>query len=138
MPWKDDNQSPVYLDIRRFIPVGDVFDLGQGHAALPIPPALMPGGPLALIGEIIANRSMFTGRPITLETDTAAEQARKLLDYVYKAFAPHVTGLPGSWASPHLSDATNGKTNAIGREQSVAKVMASSLCIHMASYPQNG
>src|SRR3546814_1036384 len=77
MPWKDDNQSPVYLDIRRFIPVGDVFDLGQGHAALPIPPALMPGGPLALIGEIIANRSMFTGRPITLETDTAAEQASK-------------------------------------------------------------
>src|SRR3546814_19549234 len=110
MPWKDDNQSPVYLDIRRFIPVGDVFDLGQGHAALPIPPALMPGGPLALIGEIIANRSMFTGRPITLETDTAAEQESKLLDYVYKAFAPNVLGLTGSWARSNLSDARDRKS----------------------------
>jgi hypothetical protein len=35
MPWNDQHGSPVFLDVRRFIPVGDVFDLGQTHAALP-------------------------------------------------------------------------------------------------------
>lgn len=135
MPWNDRNGHPVYLDIRRFIPVGDVFDVGQGHSAVPILPGLQPGGPMALAAEVVVNRSMFTGKPITLDTDTAAQKAAKLGDYLYKAFAPNILGLPGTYATTAVGDAAQGKTDAFGREQSVAQAVASSFGVKLGSYP---
>ncbi|MBI5255282.1 MAG: hypothetical protein HY855_02195 [Burkholderiales bacterium] len=135
MPWNDANGSPVYLDIRRWIPVGDVADLGQGHAALPLPPALMPGGPLAVLGEVITNHSMFTGKAITLDTDTATEKAGKLADHLWKAAAPNVLGLPGTYATQGVVDAAKGRTDAFGREQSVAQALASTVGVKLGSYP---
>jgi hypothetical protein len=35
MPWNDAHDSPVFLDIRRFIPLGDIVDFGQTHSACP-------------------------------------------------------------------------------------------------------
>jgi N12 class adenine-specific DNA methylase len=137
MPWNDNNGSPVFLDIRRWVPMGDVFDLGQGHAALPIPPSLMPGGPLALAGELIANKSQFTGKPIVLETDTAGQKAGKVADFVYKWAAPNVLGLPGSYATTGVIDAAKGRTDAFGRERSVAQAIASSIGVKAASYPRD-
>lgn len=135
MPWNDANGSPVYLDIRRFIPVGDVVDLGAGHSAIPLPPSLQPGGPLAMIGEIALNQSAFTGKPITLETDTAAERTQKVMDYLYKWATPNVLGLPGSYATTGVADAAKGRTDAFGREQSVGQAVASSFGLKLGSYP---
>ncbi|MBI5258573.1 MAG: hypothetical protein HY855_18855 [Burkholderiales bacterium] len=135
MPWNDANGSPVYLDIRRWIPVGDVADLGQGHSAVPIPPSLMPGGPLAVLGEVVLNRSAFTGKAITLDTDTALEKAGKVFDHLWKAAAPNVLGLPGTYATQGVVDAVKGRTDAFGREQSVPQAMASTLGVKVGSYP---
>lgn len=135
MPWNDANGSAVYLDIRRFIPVGDVLDVGQGHSAIPILPGLQPGGPLALIAELVVNRSMFTGKSITLETDTAAEKAGKVIDYLYKAFAPNILGLPNTYATTAVMESASGKTDAFGREQSTAQAVASSFGVKLGSYP---
>jgi hypothetical protein len=135
MPWNDTNGSPVYLDIRRFIPVGDVFDIGAGHASIPLLPFMQIGGPLAIIGELYANKSNFTGKPIVLETDTATQQTTKVLDYLFKTFAPNVIGLPGTYATTGVLDAMKGKTDAFGRQQSVAQAMASSFGVKLGSYP---
>lgn len=135
MPWNDDHGSPVFLDIRRWVPVGDVVDVGQGHSAIPMLPYLMPGGPLATAGELVLNRSQFTGKPITLSTDTPAQQAGKVLDYVYKAFAPNVLGLPGSYATTGVMDAAKGRTDAFGRERSKTQAVASSFGVKLGSYP---
>ena len=135
MPWNDANGSPVYLDIRRWIPVGDVADVGAGHAAMPILPMLMPGGPLALMSEIYQNNSMFTGKPITLETDTGLEKTGKILDYLWKAFAPNLLGVPGTYATSGVKDAMTGATDKFGREQSVAQALLSSVGIKLGSYP---
>lgn len=137
MPWNDANGSPVFLDIRRWIPMGDVFDIGQGNSAVPIPPSLMPGGPLALAGELIANKSQFTGKPIVLETDTAGQKAGKVLDFVYKWATPNVLGLPGSYATTGVMDAAKGRTDAFGRERSVSQAIASSVGLKLASYPRD-
>jgi hypothetical protein len=137
MPWNDANDSPVYLDVRRWVPVGDVLDLGQGHAALPIPPSLMPGGPLAVMGEVVLNRSAFTGKNITQETDTAAEAARKVADHLWKAAAPNVLGVPGTYATQGVIDAAGGRTDAFGREMSVAQSIASSVGIKLGAYPED-
>jgi nitrogen-specific signal transduction histidine kinase len=39
-------------------------------------PAMVPGGPLALLAEFRENNVSFTGKPITLETDTPIEKAQ--------------------------------------------------------------
>ena len=95
MPWNDANASPVYLAIRRFIPMGDVLDVGANNAAIPMLPMMTPGGPLVIMAEVVLNKTGFTGKPITVATDTPAEQAAKVLDHLYKSFSPNVLGLPG-------------------------------------------
>lgn len=135
MPWNDAHGSPVYLDIRRWVPVGDVFDMGQGNAAIPMLPGLMPGGPLVLAGEVVLNKSAFTGKPITLETDTGTEKAAKLGDYLYKAFAPNIVGLPNTYATEGVAGSLTGRTDAFGREMSTAQAMASSFGVKLGSYP---
>lgn len=135
MPWNDAHDSPVYLDVRRFIPVGDVFDVGAGQSALPILPGMQPGGPLVLFGEVMLNKSAFTGKPITLDTDTPLQKSTKVIDHLYKAFAPNLLGLPGTYATTGVSEAAQGKTDAFGREQSVAQAVASSFGVKLGSYP---
>jgi hypothetical protein len=125
----------VYLDIRRWVPVGDVFDVGAGNAAIPMFPGLMPGGPLVLAGEVVLNKSAFTGKAITLETDTGAEKAAKLGDYLYKAFAPNILGLPNTYATEGVMGSMTGRTDAFGREMSTAQAMASAFGVKLGSYP---
>lgn len=135
MPWNDANSEPVFLDIRRFVPVGDVFDVGQTHSALPLLPFAVPGGPLALMSELMANKSQFTGREIALETDTPMERATKVADHLYKAFAPNIVLLPGTYAFTGVTNAATGKTDAFGREQSTVQALASSFGLKLGSYP---
>lgn len=135
MPWNDAHGSPVYLDIRRWIPVGDVVDVSAGHAAVPLLPAMYPGGPLVVFGELVANKSMFTGKPIVLETDTAGEKARKVLDYLWKAFSPNLVGVPGTYATQGVADSITGRTDKFGREMSTAQALASSVGVKLGSYP---
>jgi len=135
MPWNDAHGSPVYLDVRRFIPVGDIFDVGQGHAAIPWAPPLTPGGPLAMVFEVLLNTQQFSGKEITQDTDTLVQKAAKISEYLYKSFMPNILGLPGSYASTNVFNAMEGKTDSFGREQSVAQAVASSLGVKLASYP---
>ena len=135
MPWNDKNNSPVYLDIRRFIPIGDVLDVGANHSAIPILPSMQPGGPLMMLGEIVLNKTGFTGKAITLDTDTPLQQTAKIMDYLYKSFMPNVIGIPGTYATTGVYNAIKGKTDAFGREQSTAQAMASAFGVKLGSYP---
>lgn len=137
MPWNDAHGSPVYLDIRRWIPIGDVFDVGQGQAAIPMFPALMPGGPLVILGEVVFNKSAFTGKPITQETDTGAQKAAKVADHLYKAFMPNLLGVPNTYATEAVVGSMTGRTDAFGREQSVPQAVASAFGIKLGSYPSD-
>lgn len=153
MPWNDINSNPVFLDVRRFIPVGDIFDTGQSHSALPMIPAMVPGGPAALIAELVLNRQQFTGKGITLETDTATERVEKITDYLYKSFAPNVVlpnpvgyvgeamgakkGFMQTYAWTGVQNASAGRTDTFGREQSTAQAMASSFGVKLGSYPKD-
>lgn len=137
MPWNDANGSPVFLDIRRWIPVGDVLDVGQTHSAIPLLPGMTPGGPIALLMEFALNKTGFTSKEITLETDTPTEAALKTMDWLYKAFAPNIAILPGTYAYTGIMNAGTGRTDSFGREQSTAQAIVSSLGIKAASYPQD-
>lgn len=135
MPWNDANGSPVFLDIRRWIPVGDLVDWGQTHSAVPIPPQITPGGPLALLFEVMLNKQGFTGKPITLETDTAGETTDKFAAYLWRSFAPNTPGVPWAYSTSAILDAGGGKTDVFGREQSVVQSLASAAGVKLSSYP---
>lgn len=137
MPWHDDNGSPVFLDIRRWVPVGDVLDVGQSHSAVPLLPGMTPGGPLMVMGELLFDLSQFTGKKITLDTDTPYERAEKIAGHLYKAFAPNIAFLPGTYAWTGIANAGKGKTDTFGREQSVTQAVVSSIGIKAASYPKD-
>jgi len=134
-PWNDEHGSPVFLDVRRWIPVGDIVDWGQTHSVVPFFPQLMPSGPAGLFAELALNKSAFTGKEITQETDTAAEMAGKLADYLYKAFAPNTPGVPFAYSTDKILGAGGGKTDAFGREQSVMQAASSSIGVKLATYP---
>lgn len=135
MPWNDANDSPVFLDIRRFVPVGDFLDAGQSHSAIPLIPSIVPGGVLSIMGEIVLNKSQFTGKEITQDTDTATEKTMKVVDHLYKAFAPNMVVLPGTYAFQGVVDAGRGKTDTFGREQSTSAAVASAFGVKLGSYP---
>lgn len=75
--------------------------------------------------------------PATLETDTPAEKAQKFVDHLYKAFAPNIIILPGTYAFTAATNAGSGKTDSFGREQSLAQVVVSSVGIKVGSYPKD-
>lgn len=129
MPWNDDGQR-VDLDIRRWIPLGDMFDLHQGDPVLPVPAPLIAGGPVMLLGEFFLNKSAFTGKEIVNPiTDTAPEKVAKWADHVYKFMVPSTLG----WYASKIYGAATGERDSLGRDYSVPGALASTVGIKMKS-----
>lgn len=137
MPWNDQHGSPVFMDVRRWVPLGDIVDFGQQNSAIPIPPMLMPGGPAVMIGEVVANRSLFTNRDITMQTDTLAEKYGKVSDYLWKSAMPNAPWVPGSYSSEGILKAGSGEVDAFGRERSLGQAALSAAGLKVAAYPRD-
>jgi hypothetical protein len=131
MPWHDDNGNPVFLDIRRWIPAGDVFDVNQGSSALPIPSWIQFGGPLMLANEFMLNKQAFTGREIVSGTDTLGESAGKVSDWLYKSWMPSAAYIPGSYYWDKVGTAWNDGLDILGRPYSFGQALASSFGIKL-------
>ena len=149
MPWNDDNNSPVFLDVRRWIPGGDLFDVEGSQSAIPAPSWLSVGGPLALMVELFSNKSQFTGKPIWTAGDSDAQKIERTMDHLFKFMAPNLpipnpAALLGlndrmlqtySWSS--ISEVGTGKTDAFGRELSMPQALSSAVGVKLASYPRD-
>ncbi|WP_341893728.1 hypothetical protein [Ferrovibrio terrae] len=129
---RDDN--PVFLDIRRWIPGADVFDLGQGSSALPIPAPLVPGGPIAMGAEIFLNKKSFDGKAIiNTKTDTPWEQAKNIGDYAWKSLAPSAPWVPGSWYWEKIALAAKGARDRAGNDYSLPEALLQSAGIKVGT-----
>ncbi|TIW23769.1 MAG: hypothetical protein E5V63_24210 [Mesorhizobium sp.] len=132
MPWRNADGLPVFLDTRRWIPAGDVFDTNQGSSVLPIPAPLQFGGPLMLAFELALNKSAFTGDPIRNElTDTWWDAAGKTGDYLWKSWLPSAAWVPHSWYWTKIENAAKGATDAKGRPYSLPEAIASSVGVKL-------
>ncbi len=126
MPWYDADGNPVFLDVRRWIPAGDVFDMNQSEIGLPA--WLQFGGPLQIAGELMLNKQAFTKQPIVDPlTDTTGEKAAKLASWGWKAFAPNAPWIPESYSWDKLQQAATGATDDLGRDYSALEASASVL-----------
>lgn len=118
LPLKDQHENPLFIDVYRWIPAGDVFDTNQGQIGLPA--WFQFGGPMQLAFEMVLNRSAFTGRDIVdRQTDTFTEAGEKRLDYLWKAWMPSAAYVPGSWHYDKLKSAMKGERDILGRPYSV-------------------
>jgi hypothetical protein len=127
MPFRNGDGLPVFLDVRRWIPGGDVFDTNQGSSAVPVPAPLQFGGPLMLAFELALNKSSFTGDSITNDlTDNWFDKSSKVGDYLWKAWMPSAAWVPNSWYWTKIENAAKGATDAKGRPYSLPEAVASS------------
>lgn len=155
MPWNHEDDSPVFLDIRRWVPVGDVADMEMGSGMLP--PWATPSGVIPLMAEVLVmNKSMFTEKEIVLDTDTQSEKLEKRLDHLFKGFMPNVPlpnplnmqlpsveinplGMsqgsmqPYAWAG--IERSALKKEGVIGEVRTTPAAIASSLGVKVSAYP---
>lgn len=151
MPWNDSFDSPVMLDLRRWVPAGDVFDLNQSHAVIPLPGWLTVGGPLAAFMELMSNKSGFSGRDLVKESDSPGEVANKIGDWAFKWMAPNLPlpnpfayVIPGAndgqyqtYSVQNIIDAGSGATDKLGRDISLAQAALNALGVKVRSYPED-
>jgi hypothetical protein len=132
MPYRDQNGMPVFLDVRRWIPSGDIFDTNQGQSAIPIPAPLQFGGPLMLAFEFLLNRQAFTGNDIVNDlTDDSADKAEKVGDWLWKSWMPSAAWVPNSWYWTKVRNAMTGATDFQGRDYSLPEALASSVGVKL-------
>jgi hypothetical protein len=124
IPWNDEHGNPMFLDIRRWIPAGDVFDMNQGQVALPAP--IQFGGPLMLAAELMLNKTAFTGEEIVGEHDSMGEKAGKYVDWLWKSWLPSAPWIYNSWYWDKIERSVSGGRDTLGRDYSLPQALASS------------
>ncbi|MGE0751881.1 MAG: strawberry notch-like NTP hydrolase domain-containing protein [Variibacter sp.] len=128
MPVNDRYGNPIFLDIRRWMPAGDVFDLAGGD----IPAWMNLGGPLMLGAEIALNRAAFTGEEIVNnKTDDWYERQSKRVGHLYRSWVPSAAWVPESWYWQKLENAAKGATDSQGRPYSIPLAALSSVGIKL-------
>jgi N12 class adenine-specific DNA methylase len=132
---RSEDGRPVYLDVTRWMPLGDIFEVrGESSNTLPLPGFMYPSGVIVLMGELMTNRSLFSGRDIWQETDTGMEASSKMFNHIYKGMAPNLPLLPGTYSWDKVGAAVTGKTDQMGREFSMGQALASSMGVKLNSY----
>jgi len=128
LPFADNYGNPMFLDIRRWIPAGDIFDLGQGSTAWPIPAPLILGGPIMLGAEFFLNKQAFTGQEIVNDlTDDWWDKTSKISDWLYKSLMPSAAFVPGSWYWTKVGNAIKGARDWQGKPYDIPSALLSSI-----------
>lgn len=101
---------PVFLDVSRMFPGGDLFDAHNNMGGVNIISPIMPNTPLLTTAfAILGNKDSFTGKEVTSKTDTEAEKTAKQLAWAWKQFTPAIA--VGNY---HFERAMNVLANVTG------------------------
>jgi len=87
----DKTGLPIYMDVSRMIPGGDVFDLTNQSDGVALPAPIMPSNPvLTTIAAMFWNKDTFTGKDVTDQNDTATEKSQKRSEWLLKQLSPAI------------------------------------------------
>ena len=96
---------PVYADIARMLPLGDLADVtdnGTGMLTFPAPLNPLSNPVVSLVSAMMPsiNKELYTGKDIVDLTDTGSEAAEKRIKWMIKTFSPpmSITGRHGQRA----------------------------------------
>jgi hypothetical protein len=104
---------PLFLDISRMFPGGDMGDFVNNTGGLPLPSWLTPNSPVfSTLLALLGNRDLFTAKDVvSAKLDTAAEKSQKWGEWAYKQAAPAVA--PFNY---HFDRVMNALANATGKD----------------------
>ncbi len=87
----DVTNLPVFLDVSRVFPGGDLLDAHANAGGVPLLQPITPSNPvLNTLGVMLWNKDSFFGKDIVDQTDTAAEATAKRAKWAWQQFSPAV------------------------------------------------
>jgi hypothetical protein len=88
----DMTQLPVFLDVSRFFPGGDLLDANTNTGGVPMLQPLTPSNPLlSTMGAMLWNRDPYFGKDIVDSNDTSGEAGLKRGQWLWQQFAPAIS-----------------------------------------------
>ena len=106
---------PVFLDVSRLFPGGDLFDAHNNAGGVPLLAPLTPNNPiLTTAAAMLFNKDTFRNKEIVTKTDTSAEAAQKRLAWMWKQVSPAI-----AIGNTHFERAMNVIANATGQPVNV-------------------
>lgn len=89
---------PLFIDVARIIPGGDIFDVSPNAGGVPMPQPLTLSHPLFNIATgMIANKDLWTGKDLVDKNDTTGEAAAKRSEWLWKQISPAMAIGNGHW-----------------------------------------
>ncbi|HBH37994.1 MAG TPA: hypothetical protein DDX06_06355, partial [Curvibacter sp.] len=107
---------PLFLDMSRMMPGGDLFDVNPNAGGIPLPQPITPSHPLiTLTIGLLANKDLFRGTDLTDSNDTSAEKAEKRADWIWKQLSPAIAVNNYHWERTMnaLAQATGGEVKYV-------------------------
>jgi hypothetical protein len=82
---------PMFLDISRIFPGGDLLDANNNSGGVALLQPLTPSNPvLTTLVAMLANKDMFLGKDVVKKTDTDEEKAQKRAAWLWKQTTPAI------------------------------------------------
>lgn len=111
----DLTNMPVFLDISRMFPGGDLFDAHNNAGGVPLLAPITPNSPILTIASaMLFNKDTFRGQELVTKTDTSAEAAQKRLTWMWKQMTPAI-----AVGNTHFERAMNVIANVTGNPVNV-------------------
>ena len=105
-------EGPTYIDLTRFVPGGDIFDIG-GNTLPYLPAPVQPN--FGLGGEILSpllGFDLFTQRKLSGLGISEYEDAKTKLTDLYKGLIPNIPFLPGAYSTQRITTAKKGQESS--------------------------
>ena len=105
LPWNDSEGKPMFVDVYRWLPLGDFADTQNQMGGVDMPQWMTPNGPVinhafALIG----NKDTFSGKEIVSNTQTTGEKAAVYGKWLAQQWLPSSVGVPFSYHTNNVLD----------------------------------
>jgi hypothetical protein len=87
----DVTNLPLFLDVSRIFPGGDLLDAHSNAGGVPLLQPITPSNPvLNTVGAMLWNKDSFFGKDVVDKNDTTAEASEKRAKWIWQQFAPAV------------------------------------------------
>lgn len=89
---------PLFIDVSRIIPGGDLFDVSPNAGGIPLPQPITPSHPLFTTAvAMIGNKDLFRGKELVDKNDTRGEATEKRLEWLWTQVSPAVAAGSYHW-----------------------------------------
>nr|DAU53939.1 MAG TPA: crystallin beta/gamma motif-containing protein [Caudoviricetes sp.] len=105
LPWNDSQGKPMFIDVYRWLPLGDFADVGNRTGGLPVPQFMNPNGPVvSTYNAMVNNTDTFTGGKLTQDYMTDGEKTVVRAKWIAGQILPASVGMPFSYHSNNVMD----------------------------------